>query len=143
MKKITLCGSTKHKEGFEYANRELTTAGYLVYSVGWFSHRDPQALVPTEDQKIGLDLVHLMKILESDMIVVIDKNGSSPAELDAFGQPYIGDSTRREIVWANLNEMPIFYVDQIPMLVEYGPLTETTVTRQIKTLMETNRRMIS
>src|SRR5690606_25227163 len=56
-----------------------------------------------EHTKEVLDLVHLRKITESDVVVLItDKEG------------YIGDSTRRELIWACLEKKEI-----VP--VRYGP----------------------
>ena len=35
---ITLCGSTRFKNEFEKAQKDLTLKGYLVISVGLFGH---------------------------------------------------------------------------------------------------------
>lgn len=102
--KIALCGSTKFKEQFEEANKFLTKQGNLVYTVGWFGHRDEDK--PTEDEKILLDLVHLQKIIESDAIFVIDVDG------------YIGESTKREIMWAKLLNKNVYYWSEETLEVE-------------------------
>lgn len=96
--KITLCGSTRFREQYEKLNRELSMAGMIVYSVSSFGHSgDPL----TDDQKETLDLVHLRKITESEAIVVIGENED--------GTPYVGNSTRREIKWANMLNIPVLY----------------------------------
>lgn len=92
--RITLCGSTRFMDEFHKANVELTLQGHVVYSVATSVKGDFQ---PTEEQKQLLDLVHLKKIDNSDAIFVIDQDG------------YIGDSTRREILWAKLSNKKVIY----------------------------------
>lgn len=94
--KITLCGSTKFKEEFVQLNRDLSKKGHVVYSVSCFGHSGDTL---TEEEKITLDLVHLRKILESDAIYVINKDG------------YIGFSTKREIEWATMLGKSIYYME--------------------------------
>lgn len=109
--KITLCGSTRFREGFEKWNGRLTLAGHIVYSLGVFGRqiadigKDEAQPVYSDTEKQTLDLVHLNKILNSEAIVVINypKNG----QFDY----YIGDSTRREIEWAQMQDKKIFYVN--------------------------------
>ncbi len=86
--KICLCGSTKFRNEYEAANKQLTLEGHVVLSVAGFGHAGDTF---TEGEKELLDLIHLQKILFCDAIYVIDVGG------------YIGDSTRREIKWAELN----------------------------------------
>ena len=93
--KITLCGSTRFREQFELWNKRLTLAGHIVYSVSGFGHSGDSF---TPEEKEHLDLIHLRKIAESDAVAVIDIDG------------YIGDSTRREIAWAKLNDKLVYYV---------------------------------
>ena len=101
-KKITLCGSTKFKKHFEIINRQLTLEGHLVYSVGVFGHSEKITL--TDEQKIDLDTVHLLKIDNSDAIFVIDVDG------------YIGESTRNEIEYAKLTKKTVKYLSNFPDL---------------------------
>lgn len=106
---ITLCGSTKFKEHFERINREMTLAGHIVISVGFYLHnmteeeidetfpmRSADETIPADD-KSWLDLVHLDKISLADAIIVVNPDG------------YIGESTRREIAWALMQEKQICY----------------------------------
>ena len=83
---VTLCGSTKFKDEFLKATKQLTLEGKVVLSVGSFMHADNERI--TEEQKLMLDELHLRKIDLSNSIFVINPNG------------YIGDSTRREIRYA-------------------------------------------
>lgn len=97
--KVCLIGSTRFREEFVEVNQELTRRGHLVYSVAFY--KEPTKV--DEHTKEVLDLVHLQKISESDVVVLItDKEG------------YIGDSTRREVIWAQLENKEI-----VP--VQYGP----------------------
>jgi len=84
---VTLCGSTRFKEHFLQAQKELTLQGCIVISVGLFGHSGDQE-VWTEGVKEMLDDMHLRKIDLADEIFVINVDG------------YIGESTRREIAYA-------------------------------------------
>lgn len=96
--KYTLCGSTRFKKEFESVNKHLTLDGHIVYSVAVFGHADD---IPfTRLEKARLDAVHMMKILNSDAIFVIDVD------------KYIGESTEREIEFANLAKKLIEYYSE-------------------------------
>ena len=97
-KVVTLCGSTRFKEHFIKVQKELTLKGYIVISVGLFSHSgdsevwenmDKETLVKTKGM---LDDMHKQKIDMSDEIFVINVNG------------YIGESTKNEIEYAKKME---------------------------------------
>ena len=94
-KVITLCGSTRFKDEFERANRELTLNGNIVISVGCFGHSGDSF---TERQKVMLDDIHKRKIDMADAIYVINKDG------------YIGASTKSEIEYAKAHEKEIIYM---------------------------------
>ena len=97
--KVTLIGSTQYMEQFHEANMELTLKGYVVYSVATSVHGD---FNPTPQEKLVLDMVHLRKISESEIVVVVGQR------LD--GSYYIGESTRRELMFANvLGKNVVFY----------------------------------
>jgi len=97
--KICLCGSTRFKENFEAINEKLSQAGHVVYSVAFFGHARAEPLSSWEKQR--LDLVHLVKILDSDAIFVVGSLDGHTA--------YIGESTRREIFWARMHSKHEFY----------------------------------
>ncbi len=115
--KICLCGSTRFMEQFNAVNQLLTLQGHIVYSVAYASsqHRNDGI---SDEQKIALDLVHLRKILESDSVVVVGR------QVD--GSLYIGESTRREILWASLWEKQIhFWTKEIEASFKQGsPIDE-------------------
>lgn len=103
-KVITLCGSTRFKDQFILANRDLTLKGNIVISVGLFGKTD----MPDYDWTTGatdlkrmLDELHLRKIDLADEIFVINPNG------------YIGESTRNEIKYAMETGKPVNYLEPI------------------------------
>ncbi|NOU88650.1 hypothetical protein GC102_23260 [Paenibacillus sp. LMG 31460] len=95
MRVITLCGSTKFKGQFEQANAFLTLQGNIVISVAFFEQSDGFEI--SEEQAELLGNLHFRKIDISDEIFVIDVDG------------YIGNSTRREIQYAEEKGKAIRY----------------------------------
>jgi len=95
---ITLCGSTLFKVEFIREAQRLGEEGWLVISLTTFTHADE--LATTDETKAMLDAVHMQKIMMSDAIQVINVNG------------YIGDSTRREIAFAALQDKRIFFCEE-------------------------------
>lgn len=95
---VALCGSTKFKNEFEKANRTLTLEGKLVISVGVFGHSD--SLLLTKQQKKMLDEIHKRKIDLANSLMVID-----------VGE-YIGESTREEIEYAEIQGKIVYYYSQ-------------------------------
>lgn len=102
---ITLCGSTKFKEQYQYWNKALSLRGALVFSVASLGHQPGEEL--TQQEKATLDVVHLNKICASDCIFVV--TGPRPGK-DAT--PYIGESTQREIMYAQSIGKPVYYDHQ-------------------------------
>ena len=98
-KVITLCGSTRFKDEFLEAQKRLTLEGNIVISVGLFGHSGDD-VVWTEGVKDMLDRQHLAKIDLADEIFVINVGG------------YIGDSTRREIAYAEFKGKTITYLEE-------------------------------
>ena len=95
---VTLCGSTRFKEQFLDAQKQLTLEGYIVISVGLFGHSgDDDVWKP--GVKEMLDDMHLRKIDMADDIFVINVGG------------YIGESTRREISYAEQTGKNIKYLE--------------------------------
>jgi hypothetical protein len=94
---VVLCGSTRFKAQFEEANRSLTLLGEIVLAPGVFGHAD--GVMPSEAAKVRLDDLHLRKIdLADEVLVVSDGSG------------YYGDSTRREIAYAEQLGKPVRYL---------------------------------
>lgn len=97
--KICLIGSTRFMTGYHDLNRLLTLAGYVVYTVAMVNSAERGTAgpnIPAEDKET-LDLVHLLKIQESDAVcLVTNKEG------------YVGNSTRREIKWAAMSNKQFY-----------------------------------
>ena len=96
---VTLCGSTRFKEQFLEAQKQLTLEGCIVISVGLFGHSG-DADVWKPGVKEMLDDMHLKKIDLADEIFVINVGG------------YIGESTRREIAYTQKTGKPVRYLEQ-------------------------------
>lgn len=99
-KVITLCGSTKFKDEYLKAQKDLTLQGNIVISVGLFGHSGDNE-VWTEGTKEMLDEMHKRKIDMADEIFVINVGG------------YIGESTRGEIEYAIRHGKPVNYLEPI------------------------------
>lgn len=99
-KVITLCGSTKFKDEYMKAQKDLTLQGNIVISVGLFGHSGDDE-VWTEGTKEMLDSMHKRKIDMADEIFVINVGG------------YIGESTRSEIEYAIKNGKKVNYLEPI------------------------------
>lgn len=97
-KVITLCGSTRFKDEYLAAQKRLTLEGNIVISVGLFGHSGDNE-VWTEGTKAMLDDMHLRKIDMADEIFVINVGG------------YIGESTRREIAYAQKSGKIVKYLE--------------------------------
>ncbi|MDD7466052.1 MAG: hypothetical protein PUK59_07475 [Actinomycetaceae bacterium] len=95
---ITLCGSTRFKDAFLEAQKQLTLAGNIVISVGLFGHCGDEE-VWDEGIKEMLDDMHKRKIDMADEIFVINVGG------------YIGSSTQSEIAYARAHGKPVTYLE--------------------------------
>lgn len=87
-KVVTLCGSTRFKDEFFKAQKELTLQKCIVISVGLFGHSGDNE-VWAEGTKEMLDDMHKRKIDMADEIFVINVGG------------YVGESTISEIKYAH------------------------------------------
>ena len=106
-KVITLCGSTRFKDEFMKAQKDLTLKGYIVISVGLFGHSGDQEVWENMDEgtltktKEMLDDMHKRKIDMADEIFVVNVDG------------YIGDSTKSEIKYAHEHGKVVRYLENI------------------------------
>ena len=104
-KVVTLCGSTRFKEEFMKAQKDLTLQGYIVISVGLFGHSGDSEVWENMDEgtltktKEMLDDMHKRKIDMADEIFVINVGG------------YIGDSTKSEIRYAQETGKLVKYLE--------------------------------
>lgn len=102
---VCLIGSARFADTFRLVEEKLTTQGYIVLS------KDPNALerrrADGEFDPVELEtfhLVHFGKIVSADVVLVID--GAPTFEIDSSHDPYIGESTGRELMWAFMNDKP-------------------------------------
>lgn len=102
--KICLIGSSRFVDKFNDINRRLTLAGHVVYSIATVSSGKVKTLDPNE--KDTLDLVHLLKIQESDACFLITDDN------------YIGESTKREMKWAVMQDMAILSDSDLDYLLD-------------------------
>lgn len=106
-KVVTLCGSTRFKDQFIKAQKELTLKGYIVISVGLYGHSGDNevwegmtegTLTKTKEM---LNDMYKRKIDMADEIFVINVNG------------YIGESTKSEIKYAQETGKVVNYLESI------------------------------
>lgn len=95
--KLCLIGSSRFLDKYNEVNRKLSLAGHVVYSIATVSSKI-HSLEPglTPDEKETLDLVHLLKIQESDACFLITDETK-----------YAGESTKLEMKWAVMQDMAI------------------------------------
>ena len=101
-KVITLCGSTKFEAEFAEVNRRLTMEGCVVISLGMFSLPDLPDYdwtADSSDLKGRLSGVHF-QIRMADEVYIVDPGG------------YVGESTRREIAYAESLGKPVRYLSR-------------------------------
>jgi len=96
---VTLCGSTRFKDQFLETQKRLTLEGCIVISVGLFGHSGDEEVWKPGTKEM-LDDMHLRKIDLADEIFVINVGG------------YIGESTRREIAYAEKTGKKVRYLEE-------------------------------
>ncbi|MCX5278387.1 hypothetical protein [Streptomyces virginiae] len=92
---VCICGSTRFVNEMRAANRDLTFAGVIVVAPG-----EAGELI-TSEQKTALDALHLRKIDLADRVLVVNPGG------------YIGESTKREIAYAQATGKSISFTDPV------------------------------
>ncbi len=116
--KICLCGSTRFRKQWMDANARLTLAGHVVYSVAMMTHALGEDQAVTVADKAVLDAVHMQKILESDVVVLVsDETG------------YFGESTQRELAFAQISDKTVYesaesFLEMHPRILWLEPLEE-------------------
>jgi hypothetical protein len=102
---VCLCGSTRLYETWQEMNFNLTVAGEIVLSVGFWPHAADKAHAAhvgiTPEQKIALDELHKRKIDLADYVYVLNVGG------------YIGESTRSEIDYAQAHGKPVKWLEEV------------------------------
>lgn len=97
---VCICGSTRFADEMAVANRDLTFAGAIVVAPGVFGRTDGRGAGEiTEEQKAALDVLHLRKIDLADRVLVVNPGG------------YVGESTSREIAYAEATGKPVSFTE--------------------------------
>lgn len=96
---VCLCGSTRFKEAFIFANFQLTMQGHIVLSVGWFSDEGEATHRLSQEEKTLVDALYMDKITLADEIFVLNVDG------------YIGESTANEIALAKKLGKSVLYLE--------------------------------
>lgn len=103
---VCLCGSTRFSEAFQQANLQETLAGRIVLTIGCdmrsdadlFADKSAEALAAI---KADLDTLHLRKIDMADEVLILNVGG------------YIGESTRRELAYAEAQGKTVRYLEAV------------------------------
>lgn len=90
---VCICGSSQFMNEMRAANRDLTFAGVIVVAP---CEADKS---PTAEQKEVLDALHLRKIDLADRVLIVNPGG------------YVGESTRKEIAYAQAAGKPIAFTE--------------------------------
>lgn len=104
---VCLCGSTRFYDQFQQANYDLTMAGAIVLSVGFYPHAQAEhghgeGVGHDSAEKVALDELHKRKIdLADEVYVVSDETG------------YFGDSTRSEVAYATGLGKPVRFANLV------------------------------
>lgn len=101
---VCLCGSTRFGKAFEEANFQETLAGKIVLTIGCTARPDAELFAGKSEGELKeikqrLDWLHLRKIEIADEILVLNVGG------------YVGESTRREILYADKLGLPIRWLE--------------------------------
>ena len=97
---ITLCGSARFEDLFRIWDERLTLYGHVVFNLSVMpSSKGGVKNWYTDEIKQTLDLAHLHKIDLSDAILVLNED------------QYIGESTAREVEWAERKGKVIYALD--------------------------------
>ena len=100
---VCICGSTRFVDEMNAANRDLTLAGVIVVAPGAVLRAGEHGAdeLITDEQKTALAALHLRKIDLADRVLVVNPGG------------YIGESTSREIAYAQATGKPISFTDPV------------------------------
>ncbi|MCI8461030.1 MAG: hypothetical protein HFE81_06490 [Bacilli bacterium] len=102
---VCLIGSTRFEELFRKLEYDLSIRGYIVLSPLVYNQTGDNPGCGHEEKRI-LDFVQKEKIRQSDIVLVVDKDG------------YVGKSTRKQIEYSELlNKRVLYYSkDEINIL---------------------------
>lgn len=124
-RKVCLVGSSRFKAAHEQAMRAETLAGRIVLPLGLYGHQEGMNM--EGPVKAMLDRLHLAKIDEADEVLVVNPRVPWCRHCRTFRmlstgcpcgrafegvlRPYVGDSTRNEIAYAESTGKPVRYLN--------------------------------
>jgi len=94
---LTLCGSARFENFFHEANKQLTLAGHICFTMATWTSIEGDKDWCSEKEKQALDLSYLAKIEASDGVVMLNIEG------------YLGESSLRELEWSRLRSKRIYW----------------------------------
>lgn len=101
---ICLCGSTRFIDTMSVIAWDLEKRGNIVLGPhllpAWYCEGRSSHMAESQDVKEAMDELHLRKIDMADEILVVDV------------QSYVGESTSKEIVYAESLDKPVRYWSQ-------------------------------
>ncbi len=100
---VCLCGSVRFKKEFLEAAQKLEFEGRIVVMPNVLSKA--YGIQLTAEQRELLVDIHNQKLKMCDEVYVVDAPGDN-------GEPYIGDSTKTEIAYAQQLKKPIRYLSK-------------------------------
>ncbi|MFD7616093.1 hypothetical protein [Streptomyces sp. NPDC059802] len=92
---VCICGSARFADEMRAANRDLAFEGIIVVAPV-----EADGLI-TDEQKKALGALHLRRIDLADRVLVVNPGG------------YVGESTGREIAYAQAAGKPVSYTDPV------------------------------
>ena len=95
---VCLCGSGRFQQAFERAEFDETLDGKIVLTIGCNTH-DVARSAQLVKHKPMLDELHKRKIDLADEVLILNVGG------------YIGESTRSELLYAQLNGKEVRYLE--------------------------------
>lgn len=98
---VCLCGSGRFREAFERVEFDETLAGRIVLTIGC-NTKDIARDLEWEHVKPMLDELHLRKIDLADEVLILNVGG------------YIGESTRRELAYAEAHGKAVRFLEPLP-----------------------------
>lgn len=99
-KKICYCGSLKRaKEAFKQAEFECVMAGNVPLMPCCMHVDIEREFGANSEYKVNADKIHMEKIAMADEVVILNVGG------------YIGESTRKEMEYADSLKKPIFFLE--------------------------------
>lgn len=98
---VCLCGSSRFYDAYQKAEYEVTMAGEIYLSIGFYPHGDKhgEGVGHDSQEKVALDELHKRKIDLADYVYVLNVGG------------YIGDSTRSEVEYAIEHSKPVRWLE--------------------------------